>query len=78
MTGHFVTACGCECYKLIDFPAPPEYRLPTEYRLPMKPVTETGTSYGSTGRWVTEYGLRKFKLVSVDMKHALAEYEEVQ
>ena len=44
----------------------------------MKPVTETGTSYGSTGRWVTEYGLRKFKLVSVDMKHALAEYEEVQ
>ena len=71
MTGHFVTACGCYCYKLIDFPAP------LEYGLPMKPVTKTGTSYGSTGGWVTEYGLRKFKLVSVDMKRALAEYEEV-
>ena len=74
MTGHFVTACGCEGYKTIEYPAPPEYRLPT------KPVTKNGTSYGSTG-WIwgyTEYGLRKFKLVSVDMKHTLAEYEEVQ
>jgi hypothetical protein len=71
MTGHFVTACGCECYKPIDFPALPEYKLPT------KPVTKIEASYGGTG-WVKEYGLRKFKLVSVDMKHALAEYEEVQ
>ena len=69
MTGHFVTACGCECYKPIDFPAP-------EYKLPTKPATRAGNLFGS--RWVTEYGLRKFRLVSVDMKHALAEYEEVQ
>ena len=71
MTGHFVTACGCECYKTIEFPALTEYKLPT------KPVTRAGNPFGSSG-WVTEYGLRKFKLVSVDMKHALAEYEEVQ
>ena len=71
MTGHFVTACGCTCYKPIGLP------VLAEYRLPMKLVIKTGTSYGSSG-WVTEYGMRKFKLVSVDMKHALAEYEEVQ
>ena len=70
MTGHFVTACGCESYKLIDYP-------PAHYcKLPMKAHTKAAVQPASG--WVTHYGSRGFELVSVDINKALAEYEEVQ
>ena len=70
MTGHFVTACGCEKYQTIECPAP------VEVRLPLKEVTKPMSSWA--GGWVTLFGTRTFRLASVDMKHALAHYEEVQ
>ena len=68
MTGHFITACGCECYKPIDFPAKQLYKFPTIYNSVPQ----------SAGGWSTVYGVRTFKIESVDMDHAIATYREVQ
>lgn len=70
MMGHFVTACGCEQYKPVEYPPHGDYKLITRGRIPR----DENRPF-STPRDV--YGTRTFELVSVDITHALAEYREV-
>jgi hypothetical protein len=71
MTGHFVTACGCEKYIRLALREVSEY-----YRIPIAYPGAMPGQLPDMGRR-TEHSYRKFILESLDMKHAMAEYREV-
>lgn len=67
MTGHFVTACGCECYLpvkhlLVNYRLPVTRHIPWDQRRPFTTPCDS-------------YEFRMFKLESVHGD--LAEYREV-
>ena len=71
MTGHFVTACGCERYRTVEYPITSRlYKLPT-----MRKVLRDESRPFSTP--CNEVSFRLFELKSLDMAHGLAEYREV-
>jgi hypothetical protein len=68
MTGHFVTACGCEAYRGIEYPPSRVYRMPTR-----RHILRDECRPFSTPR--DDIGSRLFELESVN--GVLAEYREV-
>lgn len=68
MIGHFVTVCGCEQYKQVDYPPARQYKMPTRYTVPRDESRPFSTPR-------TEISFRLFELTYIT--GALAEYREV-